>query len=106
MQCPYVSLEVVIDTFYQRVFRTYYHHVDVLFDTECLDGLKVIGFHVYVFTTLTRSCIAGGNKQFLTFLALSDFPGQCVLTTATAQQKYFHPFCLCFVISACKITNN
>ena len=79
-----VCLQVVVDTLHQRIFGTNHHHVDLLFDAECLDGLKVVGLHADILATIGCPGIAWGDIQFLTFLTLSDFPGQCVLTTAAA----------------------
>ena len=79
-----VGLQVVVDALHQRIFGTNHHHVDLLFDAECLDGLKVVGLHADILATIGCPGIAWGDIQFLTFLTLSDFPGQCVLTTAAA----------------------
>ena len=80
----WVCLHVVVNTFHQRVFRTHYHHADLLVDTELFDGFEVISFHRHILTAVARSGITWGNIQFLTFLTLSNFPSQCVLTSATA----------------------
>ena len=81
-----VSLQVVVDTFYQRVFRTNDHHVDILSYHELLDDLEVVSLHGNVDATIGCTRIAWGDVQFLTFLTLSNLPSQCVLTSATAQQ--------------------
>ena len=79
-----VSLQVVVDALYQRVFRTNDHHVDILSYHELLDDLEVVSLHGDIDATICRTRIAWGNIQFLTFLTLSNLPSQCVLTSATA----------------------
>ena len=79
-----IGFQLVIDAFYQRVFRAYHHHVDGLFDTEGLDGLEVVGLHGHVLTTVAGTCIAWSNVKLLTFLTLSYFPCEGVLTATAA----------------------
>ena len=79
-----ISLQLIVDALYQWVFRTNHHHVDAFLDAECLDGLEVVGLHGYVLAAVARSGITRCDIQFLTFLTLSDFPGQCMLASATA----------------------
>ena len=69
-----VVLQVVVDTLYQRVFRTYHHHVDALLCHELLDGLEIIGLHGDVLAAVRGARVARGDIQFLTLVALSDFP--------------------------------
>ena len=79
-----VGLEFVVDALYQRVFRTYHHHVDALFGDELLDGLEVVGLHGDILAAVACARIAWGDIQFVTFLTLSDFPCEGVLTAAAA----------------------
>lgn len=79
-----VSLHVVVDTLYQWVFRTNDHHVDVSLHAEVLHCLEVIRLHGNVLTAVAGSRITWGDKQFLTFLTLSNFPGEGMLSSAAA----------------------
>ena len=79
-----VSLQIIVDAFYQWVFWPYDHHINLLFYAECLDSLKVIGFHIYVRATIACSGIARGNKKFLHAIALGNLPCESMLTSATA----------------------
>ena len=53
-----VGLQVVVDALYQRVFRTYHHHADLLVYAELLDGFEVVGLHVNVLAALAGAGIA------------------------------------------------
>ena len=86
MLCADVVLQVVVDALDQRHLGANHHHVDGFLYTERFDGLKVVSLHFYVLSAFTRSCIARSDIQLLTLFTLSNLPGQCVLTTATAQQ--------------------
>ena len=79
----HVSLHIIVDTLYQWVFRTDNHHVDLLVDTELFHCLKVIRLHGNILTAVAGSRITWGNKQLLTFLTLSNFPGEGMLTSTT-----------------------
>ena len=54
----FIVLEVVIDTFYQRVFRSYYYHVDTFFQYQLFDGIEIVGLDGYVFAYFTCSGIS------------------------------------------------
>ena len=79
-----IGFQIVVDALYQWIFRTYHHHVDVFSHHELLDDLEVVSFHGNVGATVAGTCITWCDVQFLTLLTLSDFPSQCVLTSATA----------------------
>ena len=81
--CALVVLEVVVYTLYQWIFWSYYNHVDTILYCEVFEFIKLVDSYGYVFSTVACTCIAWSNKEFLYFLALSDFPCQGVLT-ATA----------------------
>ena len=63
-----VLLQVVVDTLHQRVFRTYYHHVDAFFHYECLDGLEVVSLHGHILSTIAGASVAWSNIELLTLL--------------------------------------
>ena len=70
----FVSLEVIIDTLYQWVFRTNYHHVNTPLDSKVLESLEVVSLDVYVLANLLCAGVTWSDKKFLYFLALGDFP--------------------------------
>ena len=78
----FILLQVIVDTFYQRVFGAHNNHVDIVVDDKLFYGFKVISLHGYILTATARASIARGNKKFLTLAALSNFPCQGVLTAA------------------------
>ena len=79
-----VGLQVIVDAFHQRVFRTHHNHLYPLLGHKLLDGLEVVGTHVYVDTYVACARIAGGYKQLVTFLTLCYFPSQCVFASAAS----------------------
>ena len=79
-----VGFKVIVDTFYQWVLRTYYYHINAFLYTELLNGFEVVGLHADILTAVACSCVTWCNKQFLTFLTLSDFPCESMLASATA----------------------
>ena len=88
-----VSEEVVVDTLYEGIFRTYYNHINAFLHGESGNAVKVVGFecgHILTYTGSTS--ITGSDKEFFNFAALSNFPGKGMFATATAEQEDFHKF--------------
>ena len=79
-----IGFQVVVDTFYQRVFRAYHHHIDVFCHHELLDNLEIISLYRDVGATIAGTGITWCDVQFLTLFTLSNLPSQRVLTSATA----------------------
>ena len=79
-----IVLEVVIDAFHQRVFRTNHHHLYPVPQHKHLDAIEVIDLDVDVFADGGCACIARSNVQFLTLDALTYFPGQRMFAPAAA----------------------
>ena len=78
-----ISLQFVVDAFYKGILRTNDDHVDAFLNDELLDGLEVVSLHSHVFATVAGTSIAWGDIEFLTLTALSNFPSEGVLTSAT-----------------------
>ena len=82
--CSVVVFEIIVNTFYQRVFRSYNNHVDTFFNAEVLESLKVVSLDVHVFACLRGSSISWCNKKFFYLWALCYFPCQSVFASSAA----------------------
>ena len=69
-----IVLEVVVNTFYQWVFRTNDYHIDCIFYCEVFESFEVVSLDIYVLADILCTGITWSDKEFLHFLALSDFP--------------------------------
>ena len=86
-----ISLEVVIDTLYQRILGANNHHRDGIGKYECLDGVKVVGLHGHVLAHQCCTCIARSDEELFQLGALCNLPCQSVFAATRAEQKYsFH----------------
>ena len=61
MLCFRAVLEIVVNTFYQRIFGTDYDHVDFLFKSKCFQCIEICSFDVYVLTDRRGSGITGSD---------------------------------------------
>ena len=77
-------LEVVVDSFYQRIFGTYYDHGDVFLQGESADSFKISSLDVDIFAYGSCSGISRSNIQLLNFRTLGNFPCQCMFAAARA----------------------
>ena len=69
-----IVLEVVVNTLYQWVFRTNDYHIDCIFYCEVFESFEVVSLDIYVLADILCTGITWSDKEFLHFLALSDFP--------------------------------
>ena len=79
-----ITAELIVDTFHQWVLRTNNHHVNQVVHDKVFQFVELIHADRHVLSNRGGSSVSRSNEQFLTFLALSNLPGQCVLTTTTA----------------------
>ena len=45
-----ILLEVIVDTFYQGILRSYYDHLHLMGQYKGLDRIEIIGFHIDIGT--------------------------------------------------------
>ena len=68
--------EIIVYTFYQRVFGAYHHHVDVVFHGKTAKGVEVGGRYFYVGADSGGPGITGSDEEAVGFGTLFQFPGQ------------------------------
>ena len=78
MPCSSIFLEVIEDALYQRVFGTYYNHVDFMPEGKLFEGGEVRGFYIHILAYCICACIAGSDVQFFYSGALCNLPSQSV----------------------------
>ena len=78
--------EVVIDTFHQRVFRTYHNHIHLLCLDEGGNGVEIIGLDGHILAHKTCSGISGSNVELLNLWTLCDFPCKGVFAAARTEE--------------------
>ena len=84
------GLEIVVDAFHQRIFRTYDDHVNGVCLHKTGYGIEIIGLHRHILAYEARAGIAGGDEQLLYFLTLGYFPCQSMFAAARTEEQNFH----------------
>ena len=83
-RCAFIVLEVIVYTFYERIFRAYDHHIYAFLYAECLQRFEIVCLYGYVFACICRSGVTRSDVKFITFAALSNLPCKGVFPSSTS----------------------
>ena len=82
------GLQKILKSFYQRIFRTAYHHIYVFFHHCPADKIKIRHLTLYSFRYGVNSRITGQCVEISQHGTLSYLPGKGMFPAARAEQQY------------------
>src|SRR5690606_26600097 len=85
-----ILLKIIAYAFYEGCFRTNYHQVDGLFNTEFAQRFKIINGYRYIGGKCCCAGISGCDKQLIASAALAYFPGEGMLTASITNNENIH----------------